>query len=138
MTAWTTDKVKNARIAAFLQIAEEELEGARRLADVLPKQASFFLQQTVEKLARAVLEFETIPAGITHSIDALANLLPEGHILKQKLMAFEDLSSAATRYRYPTERGTLRTLNTSQVKAKLEAVELLHAETVNFLKTPKA
>jgi HEPN domain-containing protein len=56
------------RVEAFLKIAEEELEAARRLQAALPRQAEYFLQQTTEKPLRAVLEIEAIPAGIGHGI----------------------------------------------------------------------
>ena len=46
------------RVEAFLQLAEEEFSAAERLQSPLPRQALYFLQQTVEKLVRAALEDE--------------------------------------------------------------------------------
>jgi HEPN domain-containing protein len=93
------------RIAAFLAIAEEELQAARMLAEPLPRQAAFFLQQAAEKVARAVLTREGINAGISHSLRYLGEAMPAGHALRLRIIALDRLSSAATRLRYPSEVG---------------------------------
>ena len=54
------------RVEAFLQLAEEEFSAAERLQSPLPRQALYFLQQTVEKLVRAALEDEEIVVGTSH------------------------------------------------------------------------
>jgi HEPN domain-containing protein len=95
------------RVDAFLKIAFEEREAATRLADPLPRQAIYFVQQAVEKLLRGVLEAEGVPAGVSHNLRYLCELLPEGHALKAMFMEFETLSAASTRYRYPSVTGKL-------------------------------
>jgi HEPN domain-containing protein len=95
------------RVDAFLQIAFEEREAALRLADPLPRQAIYFVQQAVEKLLRGVLEAEGVPAGVSHNLRYLCELLPESHPLKAAFMEFEPLSAASTRYRYPSVTGKL-------------------------------
>ncbi len=95
------------RVDAFLQIAFEEREAALRLADPLPRQAIYFVQQAVEKLLRAVLEAEGVPAGVSHNLRYLCELFSEEHALKAIFMEFEPLSAASTRYRYPSVTGKL-------------------------------
>jgi HEPN domain-containing protein len=134
MTRRTPEQIRETRIASFLTIADEEFVGATKLIDPLPKQAAFLMQQTVEKLTRAVLEREGIPAGPTHSIEALASMLPVHHVLRQRLMSFDDLSGAATRYRYPTEAGALREPDKPRLVSRLADIETLRRDVVAFVK----
>jgi HEPN domain-containing protein len=103
----TAEAQKRRRTASFLALAEEELAAASILLDKLPRQAAYFQQQCVEKLLRAVLEAEGVPVGPTHNIRQLADMLPAAHELKARFLAFETLSSAATRFRYPTASGAI-------------------------------
>lgn len=95
------------RVALFLQIAGEELGAARALARAFPRQAAYFAQQGVEKIARAVLAHEGIPFGTSHNIGQMAAALPADHAWRPKLTAFDRLSPAATSFRYPTPGGRL-------------------------------
>ena len=45
----------DARIAAFLQLAQEELTAARSLRVTGRRQSAYFCQQSAEKIARAIL-----------------------------------------------------------------------------------
>ena len=112
------------RVKAFLQIAEEELSAAKRLQAPLPRQAQYFLQQpvekiqqSVEKMIRATLEASEIPAGTAHSLSFLAGLLPQSHPLRARFTAFEHLSGAATRNRYPTGTGVVHNISSDEVLA---------------------
>jgi hypothetical protein len=67
----------------------------------------FHLQQSVEKLVRALIEAEGGVAGPTHNIGALADLLATSHPLRDSLKPLHELSVAATRYRYPTSGGNV-------------------------------
>jgi HEPN domain-containing protein len=104
------------RVKAFLQIAEEELSAAKRLQAPLPRQAQYFLQQSVEKMIRATLEASEIAAGTAHSLSFLAGLLPQSHPLRARFTAFEHLSGA-TRYRYPTGTGVVHNISSDEVLA---------------------
>ncbi len=133
MTRPSKAQIKQARIASFLQLASEELESARYLMLPLPKQSAFFMQQAVEKLLRAVLEKEDCLAGITHSIEALAALLPTQHPLRAVFMSFDDISGAATRFRYPTETGNLRAPDISGMPERIADIEELQKRVIAFI-----
>lgn len=89
------------RADAFILLAGEELGAAGRLVEALPRQATYFLSQAAEKLARAVLAVERTAVGPTHQIGRIASALPESHRFRTRLIEFDWLSSASTRYRYP-------------------------------------
>jgi HEPN domain-containing protein len=88
-------------------LAKRDLEAARLLAQRLPEEAMFHVQQSVEKFVRALVEAEAGVAGPTHNIRALADLLPANHPLHDSLRPLHEVSLAATRYRYPTSGGTI-------------------------------
>jgi HEPN domain-containing protein len=95
------------RVRAYLQLAAEELTAARTLATGSPRQAVYYLQQSVEKIARAVLAHEGVDFGIGHNLARMAHALPDGHSWREKIAAFDHLSPASTRYRYPGPTGRL-------------------------------
>ncbi len=133
MTRLSKTQIKQARIASFLQLASEEIEAARQLLPTLPNQSAFFMQQSVEKLLRAVLEQEECLAGITHSIEALAALLPAQHPLRAVFMSFDVISGAATRFRYPTEVGNLRAPDINGMPQRLADIDDLQKRVIAFL-----
>jgi hypothetical protein len=124
----TPELIRKRRIDGFLLIAGEELDGASRFAEPLPRQA-------VEKLLRAVLELENFPAGPSHNIMGFAQLLPSNHDLRDMFLEFDDLSSASTRYRYPNERGVVRSVDSIQVKSRLSDIQTLDKRVRLFIKT---
>jgi hypothetical protein len=91
------------RIAAFLQLAQEELDAARALPGTARRQAAYFCQQSAEKIARAVLAHAGVPFGLGQ----MAASLPPDHPWRGKLNALDKHSPAATRYRYPGPTGRL-------------------------------
>ncbi|WP_423958554.1 HEPN domain-containing protein [Bradyrhizobium sp.] len=91
----------------FIVLARRDLAAATSLSKTDPGNAAFHLQQAAEKLAKAVLEIEGIPGGITHQIGALAAMLPADHIFRPDLAAFDRFSSYATQTRYPRPGGGL-------------------------------
>jgi HEPN domain-containing protein len=122
------------RIRSFLLIAAEEEAAARRLLPDLPRQASFFVQQAVEKLLRAVIEAEDRKAGISHNIKELAALLPEGNVLRPLFIEHEDISSAATRYRYPLGGGGMAEPDSAaDLMEELQSIARLRAAVISFL-----
>ncbi len=125
---------KHRRIAAFLQIAEEEIRAAQTLVGLLPRQCAFFQQQGVEKLLRAVLEASDVPAGPTHNLRTLTDLLPGDHVMRATFLSCEDFSSAATRYRYPSGSGNAPVVSDDLVKSRQELLTALRDAVVAFLK----
>ncbi len=59
--------VRKKRIAAFLQLAEDEL-----LVERGPRQAAYFCQQYAEKIARAILTDTDVAFGTGRNLGALA------------------------------------------------------------------
>lgn len=95
------------RIAAFLTLADEELNAARMLADGAPRQAAYWVQQAAEKATRALLTAAGIPFGTGHNFGLMASALPAAHPLKQRVGGLDRHSGAATLYRYPSPVGRL-------------------------------
>ena len=122
------------RVEAFLAIADEEIEAAERLCDPLPRQAQYFLQQGVEKLIRAVLEHGGHLAGTGHNLAFLAGLLPPAHALRDRFKAFEHLSAASTRYRYPSPTGKVHSVSEGDAAKTLADVKRLRADVTTFLR----
>lgn len=124
---------KRRRIAAFLQIADEEIRAAETVAAFLPRQSAIFQQQGVEKLLRAVLEASDVPAEPTHNLCTLTDLLPADHAMRPTFLNFEEFSSAATRYRYPSGSGDAPNVPANLVKSRQERLTALRDADVAFL-----
>ena len=122
------------RIASFMTLAREELRAAAKLRDDNERQAAYFQQQAVEKAARAVLEAEDVRVGPTHNIFELAKLLPAGHPLYGEIAQFDELSSAATRYRYPGGAGRLADPAPGQVEHFQTAIVRLIEKVETYLR----
>ena len=125
--------LQRKRTESFLFIAGRELEAVRRLGQELPEQAAYFLQQTLEKLIRALLEAEAIPAGVSHNLRTLADILPKEHPFADRFVVFDDLSSASTRFRYPTNEGRVPTYDPKRLPSTLAAVEKLSDDITAFI-----
>jgi HEPN domain-containing protein len=96
------------RIAAYFDLADRGLKSADTLfRNGQFEDAAYFAQQIVERVARALLTKAGIPFGTSHNLGQMASALPEGHTFKSRINEFDGLSSAATRYRYPTSSGWL-------------------------------
>ena len=113
------------RIDAFLTLANRGLRSARiLLRDGQFEDAALFVHQVVERVARALLIREGVPFGTSHNLGQMAHALSEGHSLKDRIRAFDDLSSAVTAYRYPTSSGRLQPPpERDELIKKLEAAE---------------
>lgn len=129
------NSTKRQRIVAFLSIARKERGAAERLAEEFPGQAMFFAQQAVEKIARACLEGEEIPASRTHGLAALAMLLPAGHPFRDRLRDLDDLSTAATRYRYPSAYGREFETKPGEILPLLKTIGDLERDAAAYLIT---
>lgn len=106
------------RAASFIALARKDIAAARLLQATDPGNAAFHLQQAAEKLAKAVLSIENIPAGITHQIGALAAMLPDDHPLRADLAAFDRFSSFGTSTRYPLPGGGMPRLPSANILAE--------------------
>jgi HEPN domain-containing protein len=119
------EEIRRKRVSAFATLAEKEFEAARLLMDTHPEQAAYFLQQCVEKLLRGLLEMQEVASGPTHNIQQLASLLTEAGDWRKRFSALDELSVAATRYRYPSPTGTIGTINRDRLMFLLGEVEEL-------------
>ena len=114
------------RIAAFLQLASEELAAARLLANSNPRQAAYFCQQSAEKMARALLTDAGVAWGTGHNLGQMAAALPEGNPWRDRVRALDKHSPAGTRFRYPTAAGRLiRPPDSRRLLADIEELEAL-------------
>lgn len=121
------------RIKSFLLLADEELEAASLLTATNPRQAAFFQQQSVEKLVRAVIEFERVVAGPTHNLGALTDLLGREHPMRQRFRQFDELSSAAAKFRYPSGYGSVPVISGETLAKKQIDIRKLCDEVKNFI-----
>ncbi len=129
----TSDQIRAKRVAAFVAISDKEMASAQHLLSVSTEHAAYFAQQSVEKLLRAVLEHEAKPAGSTHNLRLLAEILSRQHVLYEAFMAFDALSTASTRYRYPTEFGDVRTISAAEVTQYLANLISLRAAVTSHI-----
>ncbi|MCC6740242.1 MAG: HEPN domain-containing protein [Planctomycetia bacterium] len=125
------------RVAAFLRIAAEDLGAAQTLVEAFPRQAISLAQQAVEKIARAILAREKVAFGTSHNIGQMAAALPGDHPWRPRLAAFDNLSPAATSYRYPTPGGRIVSAPTpTEIKADLAEIAHLLEEAKRAVREP--
>ena len=122
------------RFAALVTAAERDIGAAHRLLPDMPDQAIFHAQQAAEKLTRAVCEREGKAVGRTHNIGQAAAMLPNGHVFKEDLLGLDNLSAAATAWRYPTPGGWFPAVpDPGDVTADLADIEALLPEIRDWL-----
>jgi|CXWL01.1.fsa_nt_gi HEPN domain-containing protein len=95
------------RIASLLKVAAIDLADARSLAGSGSRNAAFLLEQSAEKIIRAVLTSEAIHPGIKHELDKMVDAVPDANPLKALLRGIEHLGRFATSFRYPTAEGKI-------------------------------
>jgi HEPN domain-containing protein len=96
----------NGMVASYIALAKEDLDVAKKLTGEHPRHAAFNIEQAAEKLLKAVLTVEGIRFPTSHhQLGALAALLPEDHLWRADLMAFDNFTSYATAVRYPKPGG---------------------------------
>jgi HEPN domain-containing protein len=122
------------RAIAFWTLAEEEFRLAQHIRTDFPRQSAYQLQQCVEKLVRAILEVENVPAGTTHNLRALGELVPATCVFAGRFAAFDDLSPAATRYRYPSSGGLLSTADPDDLSEWISRIRILKFEVETYLR----
>lgn len=121
----TPEELQQQRVRSFLQLAQEEFDVAMEIKGKHRRQAAYFLQQCVEKLLRAMLEMDRIPAGTMHNIRGLVDLLPRGHVMAERFLELDVLSPAATRYRYPSPKGTVADFDARQFDVLVPKIDAL-------------
>lgn len=122
------EDIRRKRVSAFATLAVKELEAARLLMETHPEQAAYFLQQSVEKLLRGLLEMQQVASGPTHNIQQLASLLTDAGEWSERFKALDELSVAATRYRYPGPHGNLGSIDRHRLGFLLGEVERLNRD----------
>ncbi len=126
--------VRKKRIAAFLQLAEEELLSAELLVERGPRQAAYLCQQCAEKIARAILTDADVAFGTGHNLARMASALPKDHPWTKKIGALDRHSPAATRYRYPSLAGRLfASPDPPRLKDDIKELTELLKEATDFL-----
>jgi len=95
------------RVDALLQMAEEDLAGAKSLLVVSTRLARYHAQQSAEKAAKALLEHRGLNPGREHRFESLADMLPQGDEWRDRIHSLDSLSPAATSHRYPTAEGRI-------------------------------
>lgn len=134
----TPHELRLRRVEGFRKIATEELSAAKLLSGEHRPQAAYFLQQTVEKLARGILEIDDIPVGPTHQIHQLSKMMKGRDELASRFARLDELSSAATKFRYPGPLGQVSDISDQRLTFLMEEVEQLHRDVLailsNFLK----
>jgi HEPN domain-containing protein len=118
------------RIAAFFDLADRGLKSAELLFhNGQFEDAAYFAQQVVERVARGLLTKAGVPFGTSHNLGQMASALPERHPFKSRINGFDALSSAATKYRYPTASGWLpETPDVESLRKTLDEVSALVRE----------
>jgi HEPN domain-containing protein len=124
---------RRRRIATFFTLASEEMKAAEMLLETLPRQSAFFQQQAAEKLLRAVLEVEGVPAGPTHNLRTLTDLLKADHALRNEFLLVDEWSSAATRFRYPAGSGDAPSVSPIVLRGRQTKLSALQATVGAFV-----
>ena len=96
-----------ARVSAFLALAEADLDAAEVLARVGNQYAAYHTQQAIEKLTKSLLLERGVTAGIEHRLDTLADRLPPGDPWHERLDPYLPYSAYSTAFRYPTPGGRI-------------------------------
>src|SRR5215831_17264029 len=95
------------RVAALLEMADEDLAGARTLLAISTRLARYHVQQGAEKAVKALLEQRGLNPGREHRFESLAEMLPQSDQWRGRIQSLDMLSPAATSHRYPTAEGRI-------------------------------
>jgi len=93
------------RVDALLEMAEEDLAGAKALLDISTRLARYHVQQGGEKAVKALLEQRGLNPGREHRFEVLSEMLAQGDKWRARIQSLDSLSPAATSHRYPTAEG---------------------------------
>jgi HEPN domain-containing protein len=95
------------RVDALLEMADEDLAGAKALLAISTRLARYHVQQSAEKAVKALLEQRGLNPGREHRFESLAEMLPQGDEWRARVQSLDSLSPAATSHRYPTAEGRI-------------------------------
>jgi HEPN domain-containing protein len=128
------------RIDAFFTLAERGVAIANTLLrEDQFADAALYVQQIVERVARALLTQAGIAFGTSHNLGQMAQALPERHPFKERIRSFDDFSTAVTAYRYPSPSGHLKAPpQVSYLEKRLKDAEQLVQDGKAFVYGPKA
>jgi HEPN domain-containing protein len=96
------------RVRAYLELATKDVEAAELLLAGGNRYAAYHVQQSIEKVTKALLLARGVEAGIEHRIEELCERFPDGDAWPEQLRAFVGYSAYATAFRYPTPGGRTR------------------------------
>lgn len=97
------------RTAAFFRLADRGVASAHALLKAEQfEDTALYIQQIVERVARALLTHAGIPFGTSHNLAQMADALPGNHIFRERIRQFDAFSTAVTAYRYPSPSGHLK------------------------------
>ena len=123
------------RIDAFFTLADRGLRTANVLfRENLFEDATLYVQQVVERVARALLTHAGIGFGTSHNLGQMAEALPLEHPFRERIRAFDAFSSAVTAFRYPTSTGRLQQPpQTGELRRAIEEAEQLVRDSKEYI-----
>lgn len=127
------------KAVAFLDLATADLAHAKANLRAFPRHAAFTLQQACEKIVKAILSAEGVAFPATsHQLDALVSRISGQNPFRADLLGLSHLTSAATRYRYPTPRGDVPAdPPVGEMAEDLQSLQLLLPEVRAWLRERK-
>ncbi|HEX8111200.1 MAG TPA: HEPN domain-containing protein [Kofleriaceae bacterium] len=95
------------RVRAYLELATKDVEAAELLLAGANRYAAYHVQQSVEKVTKALLLARGIEAGIEHRLEELCKRFADSDAWPERLRSFVGYSAYATAFRYPTPGGRI-------------------------------
>jgi HEPN domain-containing protein len=95
------------RVAAYLELATKDAEAAELLLAGGNRYAAYHVQQSIEKITKALLLARSIEAGIEHRLEELFKRFVDEDVWPERLRPFAGYSAYATAFRYPTPGGRI-------------------------------
>lgn len=95
------------RVRAYLELAAKDVEAAELLLAGGNRYAAYHVQQSVEKVTKALLLARGVEAGIEHRHRRAMQALPVDDVWPERLRPFVGYSAYATAFRYPTPGGRI-------------------------------
>ena len=123
------------RIDAFFTLADRGLRTGNVLfRENLFEDATLYVQQVVERVARALLTHAGVAFGASHNLAQMAEALPSEHPFRERIRAFDAFSSAVTAFRYPTSTGRLQQPpQTGELRRAIEEAEQLVRDSKEYI-----
>lgn len=95
------------RVQAYLELATKDVEAAELLFAGGNRYAAYHVQQSLEKVTKALLLARGVEAGIEHRLEELCRRFAAGDPWLERLRPFVGYSAYATAFRYPTPGGRI-------------------------------